>query len=463
MKILLVNPSWKEIYESTKIKAGVPYSPVLSLAVIAAPLLEDKHEVKIIDLNLFGDPDTSFREMLEEFKPDYVGITFTTSLYSQMVKIAKLAKDFNQNVTVIGGGAHSSTFPEETLKSSSLDIAVVGEGDFTLREIVSGKDKKEIKGISYKEGDKILSNPRRDNIANLDDLPYPAWKLYQLEKYKTTGLVAKLNPAGWLETSRGCIYECPYCNKGIFGNRFRVKSPKRVVSEIEYMLDAGFKEIHIADDCFSTDLKRAKDICDGIIEKGLKFPWSTLTGIRVDKVDEELLEKMAKAGCYRVYFGIESGSQKVLDSIHKKFKLDQAEKAVKLAKKAGMEVYGFFMIGLPDEEEEDMKKTIEFAKKLDLDIVKMSITIPIPGSPLFNDLNKSGLIKTKDWSKFNLYAIPEDIYDHPRLSWEIINKYYNKFYRAFYFRPGFIFKRFMKGLLSGTMLDDIKHFFQTKW
>jgi anaerobic magnesium-protoporphyrin IX monomethyl ester cyclase len=463
MNILLINPSYDSVYKGTRIKEGVPYSPVLSLSTIATPLIKDGHKVSIIDSNIFTNPNTVILEKIKQFAPHYIGITFTTPLYEEMIKITQLAKNLDKNIILVGGGAHISSFPEETLRNSLLDIAVRGEGDFTLSEIISGKSKKEIYGISYKEGTNITSNPPREYIKDLDILPYPAWNLYDLKKYKTTNLLAKENPAGWLETSRGCVYKCPYCNKSIFGRTFRTKSAKRVLAEIEYMLNLGFKEIHIADDCFTTDIKRANDICDEIIKRKLKFPWATPTGIRVDRITEELLKKMAQAGCYRVFYGIESGSQRILNNINKGISLDQIRNAVRISNKVGMETYGYFMIGLPGETEEDMKKTLEFAKSLNLTMAKMSITIPIPGSVLFDEWNKKGVIKIKDWSKFNFYSTTKDIFDHPNLTWDIIEKYYKKFYIGFYFRPSFIIKRLFKSLKQGNVFSDIKHLLSTRW
>jgi anaerobic magnesium-protoporphyrin IX monomethyl ester cyclase len=344
---------------------------------------------------------------------------------------------------LLGGGAHASSFPEETLQDLALDIVVVGEGDYTLPEILSGKQWRKIKGICFKQKGKIIMTRRKDFIENLDQLPYPSWSLYDLPRYQTSPLLSRANPAGWMETSRGCPYGCVYCNKSVFGRTFRIKSASRVVDEMEFMLKSGLKEIHIADDNFTSDMERAEEICEEIIKRGLKFPWATITGIRVDRVNKGLLRKMKRAGCYRVYFGIESGSQRVLNNINKGINLKQIRQAINWAKKAGLETFGFFMIALPGEKLSDIKKTIKFATSLDLDMAKMSVTIPLPATPLYNELKNQGKIKTKNWSEFNLYLPAPAIYDHPNLDWETIDKYYSLFYRRFYFHPRFITKRFL--------------------
>jgi anaerobic magnesium-protoporphyrin IX monomethyl ester cyclase len=266
-----------------------------------------------------------------------------------------------------------------------------------------------------------------------------------------------------METSRGCPYGCVYCNKSVFGRTFRVKSASRVVDEMELMLKEGIKEIHLADDNFTRDMVRAEKICQEIIERGLRFPWATITGIRVDRVNQRLLKKMKAAGCYRVYFGIESGSQRILNNIQKGINLKQVRQAIKWSKKAGLETFGFFMIALPGEELNDIKKTIKLATSLDLDMAKMSVTIPLPATPLYNELEEQGKIKTKNWSEFNLYLPAPAIYDHPNLDWGTIDKYYALFYRRFYFNPRFIAKRLLFSLKNRTLISDLRAALKTKW
>lgn len=463
--ILLVNPSYATVYANTKIKEGVPYSPVLSLATISAPLLEKGYNVRIIDLNTAkGSIKDMVLSELKKILPQYVGITFTTPLYDEMVKISQWVKEFDRSIKIIGGGPHVSSLPEDTLLNSPLDIVVIGEGDFTLLEILESEDISRIEGVYYKnERGEIVKNIAREYIKDLDTLPYPAWKLFGIEKYRTTDLLAQKNPVGWLETSRGCIYGCVYCSKNVHGRTFRAKSPQCVVSEIEFMLESGFQEIHIADDCFNTDMERAKEICRLIIKKGLNFPWATVTGIRVDKVDKELLSLMHKAGCYRLYYGIESGDPEVLKNIKKGITLEQIEFSVKTAKEVGLEVVGFFMIGLPGETIESIQKTINLACRLDLDMAKMSVTIPLPATALYNEWLNKGFIKKMAWTEFNLYTIPEELFDHPDLTWDEIKRYYKKFYHDFYWRPSFIFKRIQQSLKKGTIFSDIKHLLRTEW
>lgn len=460
---ILINPAYSNtIYKDAKIKVGVPINPLLNLASLAAPIIEAGYGVEILDLNVGDNSDLFLKEKIRRKNPRFVGVTFTTPLYSEAKRLAELMKAVKPTTFLVAGGAHATTFPKEILKESAFDIVAVGEADFAMRDLLT-KDRKDIKGLVFKENGNIIDTGRASYIDNLDELPLPAWHLYDLQKYNKLSLSNRASPPGYLETSRGCPWGCVFCNKNIQGRKFRPKSPKRVADEIEYMLKAGFKEINILDDTFSTDIDRAKGICDEIINRGLKFPWHPLNGIRVDRVDKELFIKMKRAGCYKVSFGIESGNQAVLDVIDKKIGLEQVRNAVRLAKEVGFETFGYFMIGLPAETEESIKDTIRFAKELKLDIAKFNVTIPLPGTRLFEEWDKSGLIKTKDWGKYNFYAPYYELYNHPTLTCEAISKYYKKAYRSFYFSPSYLMRRFIRGIKEGILLRDIQLFFRTNW
>ncbi len=455
-KILLVNLPFEKIYESTNIKGIAPATPPLSLACIAGSVLRAKHDAKIFDFNTYEDGTSEFIKTLKEYKPDFLGITFVTPLIKEADRISKLAKKEIPKIIIIGGGPHPSSFPESALKETKIDIGVIGEGDITIIEIIEGKKYPEIQGIAYKDKKKIIVNQRRALIENLDDLALPAHQLYDIKKYHVSSALARHNPVGWIETSRGCIFGCVYCNKSCFGRTFRMKSARRVVDEFKRMKEMGFKEIHLTDDSFTTKMDRVKEICDLLVKEDVIIPWVPITGIRVDKIDLELLEKMKASGCYKVLFGIESGSQKILNRIKKGITLEQVRKSVALSKKAGLEVAGAFMIGLPDETEKEAQETIDFAKELDLDYAKMSITIPLPATELFNELDAKGLIKTYKWEEFKFYSVPSSIYDHENMSWKTIEAYHRKFYRAVFLRPKYLLRRLIYSIKYKTFIDDAK-------
>lgn len=460
-KVLLVNLGFEKFYEKTIIRGVAPTAPPLSLACLAGSLVSRDIHVEVFDFNIYEDAD--FADVFQKLKPDYVGITFVTPLIKEADRVSQMVKGMNPKTIVMAGGPHCSSFPEATLKETSFDLVVVGEGDFTICEIIEGRDYDDIDGLAYRSNGEIRVNPRKPFIKDLDVLAMPNYGVFELDKYKIAPAIARHNPVAWVETSRGCVYDCVFCNKNCFGKTFRVKSPERVVDEFKRVIDYGFKEIYLADDGFTTHMTRAKKVCDLLIENKIKIDWCTLNGIRADRVDLELLQKMKRAGCYRIYLGIESGNQSVLDTIKKGTTLQHLENAVTWAKQAGLEVAGYFMLGLPGDTEETMQQTIDFAKKLDLDLAKASVTIPLPATEMFNDLDKESLIKTYDWTKYKFHSIPSIVYDHQTLSWSIIEKYYKKFYRQVYLRPNVVGKKVIKSAKNKTLLSDIKLALSVKW
>lgn len=460
-RFLLINPSQSvSVYRKSKLKAALSEIPLLSLAVLGAMLEKNGIKPKILDLSVSENPAQDLEKTIKEFSPQFAGITFTTPLAYEAKEIAKKIKEINPKITIIAGGVHSSAMPLEVINRSCFDIAVWGEGDETIVEIAKGKELAKIKGIAYRKGHKPVITPKRELIENLDSLPFPAWHLYDLSKYKTSRLTSRKSPVGAIATSRGCVFNCSYCNKSVFGRKFRYMSPERVVDEMEHTLKCGFKEIHIWDDNFSTIIDRAKKICDIIIERKLNFPWCLETGIRVDCADQEFFDKAKKAGCYAVYMGVESGDDEILKRIGKEITTDMVRRTFKMAKKAGMETVGFFMIGLPGETIEKMEKTIKFATELEMDYAKVTITVPFPATRLFEELDKKGLIKTRDWRKYNFHT-PAKVYTHENLDWDTLDKYYHKFYRKFYFRPKYLAKRIGNGILTGRIFWDFYYFVKT--
>ncbi|MBS3139317.1 radical SAM protein [Candidatus Woesearchaeota archaeon] len=455
-RVLLVIPSESiRIYAKSKLKAALSEIPYISTAALGAALLQDSNAVKILDLSVYKEKHLEvLKRTLVEFSPEFVGVTFTTPLYAEALTIAEEVKKHDGKIIIIAGGVHASALPEETLKESKFDIIVMGEGDRTIVEIANTADLSKVEGICYRASTgRLLRNKPRELVKDLDELPYPAWHLYDLNKYHASYLTSRKNPVGAIETSRGCVFGCTYCNKDIFGRRFRFKSPARVVDEMEYMLKCGFREIHIWDDNFVTNIARAKEICRLLIQRKFKAPWCLACGIRVDCVDEEFLQMAKKAGCYSVYFGVETGNEEIHKRINKGIHIPQIIKAFEMAKKTGLETIGFFMFGLPGETEKTMWETINLAKKLEPDYAKVTILVPFPSTPIYAEMEAKGQIKTKDWSKYNFHTASR-VYEHENLSWETLERYYDLFYREFYFRPSYVVQRLGKGIASGRIFLD---------
>ena len=452
-----------EVYGNSYVRDSVPNFPPLNLLTVAGGLLDEGYQCKIIDLNVIP-PKKMYDELekgIQDFKPDVIGITFTSALYSQCMRTISIVKKIAPDALIIAGGAHASSDATSTLRDTQIDIAVMGEGDFTVQEILSNKPLKDILGIAYKEEGRIVINPPRPFLQELDTLPYPAYQLIDIQKYKVPHTLCRKNPVACIETSRGCVWGCVYCNKSVFGRNFRIKSAERTVKEIKQLIGFGFNEFHINDDMFTTQIDRAKKICQSIIDEGLKIHWNCANGIRVDRVDDELFPLMKAAGCYRVSFGVESGNQEILNNINKSQTLDQIRKAFKLAKKAGIETNGFFMFGLPGEKEELLKQTIKFAKELQPDIAKFDIMVPLPSTPIYKEWEGKYII-TKKWEDYGFHK-GKQVYNHPNLSWETLKKYYSKAYRSFYLNPRYMTKRIIRSIRNGVLLDDLRLFFKVQW
>jgi len=464
-KILFIClPSTLDVFKESKISVVIPLIPLVSIAQLASISREENYTPLVLDLSVRRKTPVKLRieRIMKKVKPEFCGITFTTPLCEEAEAMAKFIKKIDPHTKIIAGGPHATIMPKEMLKGS-FDIIVIGEGEITLKEILSGKSLEKIDGLAFKSGSEIVVNKPRKLIADLDDLPLPDYSIFNNKDYFTPRINCKKNPVAAMETSRGCIYGCVFCSKKVFGRCFRGKSPKRVVDEMEHILSFGYKEIHIWDDGFSTDLKRAKEICREIMKRNLKMPWNLYNGLRVNRIDKELLILLKKSGCYRISVGVESGTQKILDNINKGIKLEDTRKAFKLAREVGIETIAFCMIGLPGETEETMKKTIDFILEIKPTISKLSILMPLPGTPIFEEWDKKGYIISKNWKDY-IFHLPQKVYNHPNLDWNTINKYYNLFYRKVMLNPRFLFSRLVRGIKKGELFIDVYYFLKTlKW
>ncbi|MEM5806803.1 MAG: radical SAM protein [Candidatus Aenigmatarchaeota archaeon] len=430
-RILLINPNYTSV--GGKLRWTIWHTPPLGLAYIAAILVQEGFEVKILDLNV---ESKSPLRICEEFKPNIVGITCTTPVLKSTNDLCKNIKNNFPEIITVVGGAHPSSMPKDMLvNNKSIDFIVIGEGEFTTLEIAENvenenKNFSKIKGIAFREGEKIIITKSRELISNLDSLPFPARELLPIRKYNSH-ICSLKEPEMSIITSRGCPYNCIFCCKKIFGRVFRARSACNVVDEIEHLVNRyRAREITIVDDNFTLDKERTIEICKEIIQRELDISWFTPNGIRADALDEERIKWMKKSGCHLLFFGVESGSQRIINKIKKGINLKQIENVVELCRKYEIDVGLFFMIGLPNEKEEDIKKTILFAKKLNPDIAKFGITVPFPGTSLFEELDKKGFIKNYNFEDYSLHSQP--VFETEYLSSDEIMKFYKKAYREFY-------------------------------
>ena len=457
-KVLLVNPSYSPSYGGSKVGIVNPIAPTLGLATIAATAEQRGHKVEILDMSWRPYNFEEIRDRILQSKPDIVGITATTPLMNQLRDISVLAKDISEKIIVVAGGPHPSALPEETLRESMLDAVFIGEADFSFADVCDDIPFASIPGLVYRKNGNFFSTGMRTPIANLDDLPMPAWHLYDIKNYhKRSRLLAKRLPLALVEFSRGCVYRCDFCaSKITLALGYRKKSPERCAEEVKHLHKLGFKEFWLADDIFTSDQKWATQVCDAITRTGVDMVWTCTNGIRVESADDNLFRSLRRSGCYRVSFGFESGNDRVLKEFGKggRATINQARKAVRMARSAGIDTGGYFMVGLSVDTEESMKDTIEFARTIPVDMMKCSIAIAFPGTKMFNNYVEKGLIRSFDWDEYMMYTT-QDLFTHEHLSYEIIQKYIRKFYRhCILFNPSFIIRRIFRGIRTGEFFWD---------
>ena len=419
--------------------------PPLGLTSIAAVLERDGHCVSILDANAMDLQPQDVIPFLTD--SDIVGLTAMTPTISNAISISHHIKRTNHCPTIILGGAHATLLPAETLAAApEIDFIVRGEGEETVVKLLHALEGNlsldNVPGITYRKDGEVISTEREATSIDMNSLPFPAYHLLSEYKYRPHPPHGLTMPFMAIVTSRGCPYRCAYCSKPIFGSKFRAQSPERVVEEINYLKERfNIKEIAFYDDVFTLDKKRAHDIAEGIINKGIKISWTCET--RVNLVEKELLAHMKEAGCYAVAYGIESASPEILEIIHKDISPGQVEEAVRITREVGIQTIGYLMIGSPGETPETIGKTIEFAKNLRLDFAQFSVTTPFPATELY-ELYLKGRHEDIPWESFvysgdTSNATP--VFESSKLSRDDIRCWIRRAYREFYLRPAYLWQR----------------------
>jgi radical SAM superfamily enzyme YgiQ (UPF0313 family) len=457
IKILLIVPplSKEELFKRGASETG-SLLPPLGLAYIASMLEKNNHTVEIIDGIAKSISIESIIKKTKDF--DVVGLTSITTFALRMNQIGKAIKDENPKIKIVIGGPHATAVPYEIINKEFVDFVIVGEGEYSFVELISSLESENydsIKGILYKKRGKVHYTGPRELITELDKLPLPSRHLLPMKNYKSSEARSNKQPSLSMITSRGCPFNCIFCNKNIFGIKFRAHSPEYVIKEMEILKNEyGAKDIAIWDDNFTVNKERVYKICELMIEKKLNVSWSCEA--RVDCVDLDLLKAMRKAGCDYIAYGLESGSEKVLNKMRKGFNKDIVRKTIDWTKKAKIGIRAYFILGMIDETIEDMEETINFAIELEPDVASFTLWVPLPGTDAYKEVCKNGELEDKlFWEnqiipEFNFLEKP--IYVPKGIKPEELIKIHQKAYRKFYFRPKYILKQIMN---IGS-IEDIK-------
>ncbi|NLW95164.1 MAG: radical SAM protein [Chlamydiae bacterium] len=422
--------------------AGCAEAP-LGLAYVAAVLERSGIPFELLDANGLGMSLKDILAVVREKQPAAVGATMMTSMLAAARELADGVKALPRPPLLIFGGPHPTIAPEEALERGGADICVRGEGEETILDLMARLGRgtagwRDVPGISFRDKGEVVHTPDRPLIRDLDSIPFPARHLLPLDRYQTIHTGRKRFAT--LVTSRGCPGKCMFCFRP-FGRNLRYRSMDNVMGEVRELVERfRVEEISILDDAFTLDRNRVAEFCDRVSASGLRFAWRLGNGTRVDLIDDELLKMMKRAGCYEVAFGIESGDDEVLRKIGKEITTAQVERAFAAAKRAGMETIGFFMIGHPFDTVETMRKTIDFAIRLDPTYAQFTMSTPLPGTALWTWVKKHGRsLIGDDVTKLDfLGATPH--YETDGFTAADARRMYRRAYRRFYIRPRYIWR-----------------------
>ena len=413
--------------------------PPMGITMLASALRNKGFKSFLYDTNIEnGDHYKNISEIITHEKIDTIGLSFTSNLTKSAYNLADWLKHRFPTIPIVAGGYHPTVMSSECAGHPSIDYVVVGEGEDTfpllLERIHENGVPADIEGLCFEHNGEIRNTGCRPLISNVDDVPFPAYDLLKINKYSSLSSTRK--PFVTFIRSRGCPFKCTFCGvDAIFTHKFRCQSPERTLEEIFFLIKQfKVREILFKDSDFLIRRKNVVELCELLIEKQLDLIWSC--NARVDKVDKDLLKLMKLAGCNQITYGIESGSQRMLDTLKKDFTAEQVIKGVRAAKEQGIDCVGNFIIGTPGEDYESINETIQLVKKLDLDYASFHFLTAFPGSPLYGEAVKQGWLlenRESDFESFNMNA--------SKLSESELEKAMRTMIRSFYLRPSYIMNR----------------------
>ena len=419
-------------------------------------------DFKVLDSERMSLNVTEIVEEVKLYCPDLIGITSNTCVFDVVKNITGLIKKEAPQIPIALGGAHVSALPERALVESGADFAVMGEGEMTLSEVVKklelGRtDWSNIKGLAYLKDGRPVVNPPATLIQDLDILPFPARDLIDNKCYSAAPTKrVSLGPITLISTGRGCPYDCGFCaQRAIWGRKNRMRSPDSVVAEIEECVSRyDIHSFNITDELFTSDLERVAAISGLIRKRKLRVRW--VCSARPERLDLETFKTMYAAGCREVSFGVESGSQKILERINKNTNLDEIRRVIGNAKKAGITTHASYIFGYIGEDDNTIRETIRFAKKLNTHVAAFFIASPLPGSRLYKEaMEKKYIDPGSAWANYSPLSNMKSVMSLPGLSSEKIRMWHRKAMTDYYLRPRYILLK----IFSIRHLYDVANIF----
>lgn len=410
MNISLIYPLLSKA--RSRVDENKQYWPPLGLAYIAAVLEKNNHRVKIIDRDIFlhrhrfdfGKVDEITLKEIELFGTDIVGISATTPNMDDVMHLSSLIKQRNPKIKIILGGPHATCESSLTLQTCShIDVIVRGEGEFTMLDLANGLEPEKIEGVSFRYKDRVINNPDRPLCADLDDLPFPARHLLDMEFYtRPSRFAAKgLNlRTTSVFSARGCPYRCDFCAGYLtFPGKVRFHSPQRIIEEIAFVVDNYSTEaIFFVDDMFLSLKDRIREFLRLLKENKKLQNIKWIAQARANVIDEDILRLLKEGGCVGLEYGFESGSQGMLDIMNKRSTIEDNFRAAILTRKVGLRFTSYIIVGYPGETESDFKKTVSFLKKVKPNVISFSLFYPLPGTAIYKRL-VSQRQKIPEWNR----------------------------------------------------------------
>ncbi len=416
---------------------GRRYVP-MGLAYVAGSLEKAGFEVNVLDNYLLEKSIDEVKSEVQRLNPQIVGITCSSVTYSQVIDTAKAVKEVLPTCKVVVGGWHPSYMPESMLQHPEIDYVVAGEGERAMVELATAITKGQIAaianiaGVAYRREGQVVKNTPTF-ISNMDEIPFPAWHLLPIERYERKMEYLSVKPVDNMSIARGCPFNCAFCEVGhLWGRTCRGFSPQRVVDEIEHLTtNYGTKGIYFINDNFTVRKQQTIELCGLMRKKNFGLEW--ICDTRADLVSRDLLRAMKGAGCKTIWFGVESGSQRILEKLNKGLTLHQIEDAFKLCKQEGIQTACSFMLGIPGETVDDMQASFKFARKLDPDWCRFNIFVAVPGSTLYKEVIEKGLYdKIEDYAAY----VKTD-----QFNYESLLKIQNQFHMTFEKTPKRVLKK----------------------
>lgn len=465
MKILLVNPPrWHELVGKNPsiIEKHRGFNPPLGLLYLASSI--EKHtsfDIEVLDTQPLEWSYDRLEEALKHQSYDLVGVSAMSFTLIDAVRTARLVKKTSPTTKVVLGGTHIHLFPEETIQLEGVDLALMGEAEYSFLTLLHHLDQnsdgpEQVPGLVFKDkAGKIIKNDIQP-INNLDDIPLPQRRLLNVKNYSS--LLSRGTLCTTIISSRGCPFQCAFCDRPLspVTSHFRYRSAKNVVDEISECLEDGIKDFLFYDDTFTVNRKRVLAICEEILQRNLKIRWDIRT--RVDLVDEEMLRMLKRAGCLAIHYGVEAGNDKILKVINKGFTTSKVKEVFQMTRRLEVETLAYFMIGLPSETPADIQDTFDLAKELRPDYAHFTIFSPYPGTALYDLGLERGIIKSDIWREFARnpqegFKIPvwEENFTRDELYAMIV-----KFYKRFYLKPAYLFSRLLKVRSTEELLKKAK-------